>query len=363
MVSEGPRSRILDRSTPWESIEAALGFLDRDVRELLGPDIIAELLQTARGETSGSYRVLDEQQFAILKRHRVVPLIPATWTAERSSIQNEKTAITAWGLKLDAATVRAVSLLDSADVNTTLLKGNATGRLDYPTPSLRHCGDLDVLVPVTDFEKSVRSLTRAGYTRMAPKQFDDEFTKGTTLVDATGVEVDIHTRISLHGKTGYQSLALADFVSLNEIPAQALSVNARLVHAASHLFYTEPGYRRLSGLADICAIRSQPIDLAAVRQVAIGLDLEAATFSGLAIESLLSDRNPLDLASWRRPGLSMRLAYARSNRAQWAEQLFRLSELDGLSARLRYLRQKALPNPQAVAYRGGWIEYLRRGIR
>ena len=61
-----------------------------------------------------------------------------------------------------------VDVLDQADVPCWLLKGLASGHVDYPDPALRTSFDADLLVARSDLGRAVEALLAAGCRRCMP---------------------------------------------------------------------------------------------------------------------------------------------------------------------------------------------------
>ena len=254
-------------------------------------------------------------------------------------------------------------LLREVDIEPVVLKGLATSRMDYAHPDLRHTGDIDLLVRPEQLQDAVASLAAAGFTPKDPVQLNEEFLKGETMVSGGGIEIDIHTRMTIVGGPLEES-AIEDPPPIDGLGARSFPLELRLVHAASHFFFGPPQHRRMSGLADISAIRRSPtLSLSKARDLAAKAGLEASTFVGLAVEGQLMGREMSDLAGWQEPAGLLRLGYLRSKRNRLGEQLFIASAQPNVAARLRYVKQKALPTTATRRQRGGFLEYARGQTR
>lgn len=356
--------RLPQQPSPWQDEQGALAFIDPLLPEALGVDLVTDLLRTAAGEVVTEHRSITDQQFDLLSKHRSIPLIPDHWTCPPGRREETLRSLLFLGMSLKAATFEAVGILEDNGIETVVLKGTATSRLDYPRPELRHSGDVDLLVDDAQRALAVSVLKSNGYTLNAPRNFDPEFEKGYDLVSPSGIQVDIHSRIC-HTSNNCPKDMLADAEPIPELNASALPVEARLVHAAAHFFFGPPQHRRLSGFADITAIlaRQSPPDIDVTREAARSLGLEQETYAALAAEAILTGKDASAYSKWEQPSGLLHLAYSRPKRLRLAEQLYIASAFDGTRNRLRYLTQKAVPGKEFLEHRGGLAEYARGRTR
>ena len=344
---------------PWSSPEAALAFVDPRFPQAFSVDTIADLLSVAAGEVVETTRSLDEEQFRLLMNHRVVPLIPESWKIP-TNYRDEKRKLALWSMELEAASAEAIGILQAAGIEPIVLKGMATSYLDYARPELRHSGDLDILLKNEELAPACKRLQGQGFRRVNPPNVEPELGKGTALVGAGGIEVDLHTRLLVNSRNCSAKMIEAA-VQVPPLGILALPVEVRLVHAACHLFYGPPEHRRLSSLADVSAIlstRSEDLPSKA-RSAARELDLEAATAGGLAAETALFGRDSFDLNAWTQPQGLLYLAHARSTRLRLAEPFYVASTFDGLRAPAKYIGRKVMPRREFLRERGGLIDHLR----
>ena len=89
--------------------------------------------------------------------------VPPAWRDELLSA--DLTAQVRFGNLCDAA-VEVVDACERVGVRPTLLKGISISHQHYPIPHLRPMGDLDILVPESEFEQVESSLLRTGLVRM-----------------------------------------------------------------------------------------------------------------------------------------------------------------------------------------------------
>jgi hypothetical protein len=97
------------------------------------------------------------------------------------------------------ATVMMAETLHGSDIECRVLKGPALAYLDYPSADLRPFIDVNLLVKATEFTRAIEVLEGAGFTRSHAEPapgFDARFRKGTSLVSASGMHVDLHRTIA-----------------------------------------------------------------------------------------------------------------------------------------------------------------------
>jgi len=162
-------------------------------------------------------------------------------------------------VRLEALAVRTGELLDSADIRWRLTKGAALAHLDYPDPSVRTFGDVDLIVHPVDWSAAFRVLTAHGYRREAPTLpggYDARYGKGATLITADGLEVDLHRRFAI-GRFGVTARMEAIFVSSGAIELAGRTVPVldpagRLLHACFHAALG--GFRGLRAFRDVAQL-------------------------------------------------------------------------------------------------------------
>ena len=143
-------------------------------------------------------------------------------------------------LAAHAATVRLVERLAAAGItDVRILKGCATGHLDYPRPADRFSTDVDVLIPACDLEQLASAFPPGAIPEPRRRQWQERYGKSTTVIDEHRVEIDLHVAIS----EGYFGLAMnvddlrRDPVRFTIGPIEALALDGpnRLLHAAVHV--------------------------------------------------------------------------------------------------------------------------------
>ena len=126
-------------------------------------------------------------------------------------------------------------------IDYRVLKGSAVAHLDYGDPALRSFADVDLLVRSEQFDDAVRGMLEQGHQRAFPEPrpaFDRRFSKGTSFVLSSGLELDLH-RTFVMGPYGLM-------VDLGELwthsvefvmggrQLRALGNEERLIHACYH---------------------------------------------------------------------------------------------------------------------------------
>ncbi len=143
-------------------------------------------------------------------------------------------------LAAHASAVRLVERLAAVGItDVRILKGCATGRLDYPRPTERFSTDVDVLIPACDLDQLAAAFEPGAIPEPRRRRWQERYGKSTTVVDEHRVEIDLHVKIS----EGYFGLAVtADELrrdpvrfEIGRTEALALDAPNRLLHAANHI--------------------------------------------------------------------------------------------------------------------------------
>ncbi|MEO0493043.1 MAG: nucleotidyltransferase family protein [Actinomycetota bacterium] len=281
-----------------------------------------------------------------LSDHRLWLTIPldAVGDAVRPEVRHRRVAIAAMQLRLRAAAAKVLEHLDALQIESRVLKGLATGELDFPDPLLRQTGDVDLAVPPDRLDDAVAALRDAGY-RDREEPFSSHLRYGWTLTAPDGVEIDLHTRLSRRSPLGDQ-LFRDRGEPLPSLGGVALSAPQRLVHASGHFMISPPGTRRLNGLLDVTRLLDRPgIDLDAARRFAAGLGIESLVGAGLRLEAGLSSRTGVltELERWEAPDWLERNTRLIPKRRLLLDHLGRFREVPR-GQRLRYLPAWLLPS-------------------
>lgn len=144
-------------------------------------------------------------------------------------------------LRLEALMLEVIEMFDAASVEHRVLKGPAAARLDYPDPSHRCFGDVDLLVRSSDIDAATALLATAGLERRYAEPrpgFDRRFSKGAAFVAPDGMELDLHRTLAL-GPFGL-TIDLDELwsrrveVEIGGRRMYALSDEMRFLHACYH---------------------------------------------------------------------------------------------------------------------------------
>lgn len=281
-------------------------------------------------------------------------------------------------LRLEQRLLGASSALQRAGVDHRVLKGSAYAALVYPDPALRSFGDVDLLVAGADFGTAVEVLATLGYHRLWPEirpGYDARFSKGATLCDDTGIEMDLHRTFALgpFGLTVDLAAVFADWVQfrLGGVPLLALGPDMMFMHACYHAALGNSPPRTLA-LRDVAQLLlACDVDEARVLEVAAAWQAEAVVAAAVQMAwdtFRLADVTRLSAwaASYRpNPREAKMLAtYTGEHGSHTAKSLASLRVIPGLRAKAAFLRASLFPTRDFVdsrsASRAAWV---RRGLR
>ncbi len=248
--------------------------------------------------------------------------------------------ITGMQLRIESVAAEVLAIFAAHEITTRVLKGLATGELDYPDRALRQTGDVDLAVAKDEFERSIAVLVAAGYDEL-DSIYPSALRKGTTLVSPSGIEVDLHTR--LFQRSGFTDALFDSPEPLTDLQGHALAPAMRLAHAAGHFILAPAGERRMSGLIDITRLRQRAdIDLDEVRTIARHLGVEGLVRAALTLESSLrgADDEIDELDSWTNIG--------------WLDRKTRL-DVDRNLVLDHLARFREVPAGERLGYLPGWL--------
>jgi hypothetical protein len=220
--------------------------------------VIDDVLRRAAAVTWGTPAVesmaplADDEWQQLLARARIERLEPqlaiaidqgviAATTAQAAEARARHAAAMATVLLLDRQMLAVVELLQADGIDVVVLKGTALAHLDYPHPSHRAYGDIDLLVAAPQIEHAEARLVGLGgrrvYTEPRPG-FDRRFGKGSSYRMPSGFEVDLHRTLAL-GPFGIAIeprvlLAERETFALAGREVVALARSRRFVHACYH---------------------------------------------------------------------------------------------------------------------------------
>jgi len=277
-------------------------------------------------------------------------------------------------VRLERVALDVIGDLDAAGIETRMLKGAATARLDYPNPSWRSFGDVDLLVQSCDYDAAVERLRAGGARRRSGEPrpgFDRRFGKGVCLIRPDGVQVDLHRTLA-SGPFGLTVECEAlfddpDLVAIGSRRVRVLDRDLRFVHACFHAVLGDfPP--RLTSLRDVAQMSmSGSVDMDRARTLArrwrAGVVLASAVATAWttfrlprapaiewAFSYVPSRYERTALAAYLGPGRS----YAR-------QMVAALPAIRGIGPKVTYASALLFAEKSYVAGRdGGYIRRLRR---
>ena len=128
---------------------------------------------------------------------RLLPLLFFTLTHERIAIAQDELALlrvaATWEQRragrIDALLVGVLGALRGVSIEPALLKGMALAHMAYPKPSLRHCHDIDLLVPERQHNAAADAVADLGFSKKETEDLDD---RKLVLIHKDGLPVSIH---------------------------------------------------------------------------------------------------------------------------------------------------------------------------
>jgi hypothetical protein len=304
----------------------------------------------------------------LARRERVIPLLysivdtqPTDLTDEqRDEIRGRMGTAMSRCVQLEHHLVVVVRLLGEIGVRSAVLKGGATAHLDYPDPSWREVGDVDLLIDPTDRVRATELLTRRGWTQGYPLPRGHEHSTHAVTFVRDGMELDLHQRVA-HRALGLliPTRELLDRTVSFEVAGStmhALDEIDRLVHSAVHAVTSRGPNRRLSSVADVLLAahrraHTAPEVLARAERWRVRAIVERGVRDAYAVAQLDLDgtwaeamRRPIT----RRDRLVDR-AYLAPVRRPVIEELAYLRLLEGVRDRGRYVLGHLTPVHEEAA--------------
>jgi hypothetical protein len=282
-------------------------------------------------------------------------------------------------LLLERWLLAAADILEGAGIEVIVLKGTAVAHLAYADPALRSFGDNDLLFRSERFDDAVEVLTRHGYRRQTAQArpgFERRFAKGTTLSGAAGDELDLHRNL-VFGTFGFrigldELFASAEPFSLGGQQLLGLDAETRLLHACYHAGLGDP-VPRYGSVRDIAQMLSTGAhDPVRLLDLARRWQAEAVVARGVMLcEQLLGFRSTDPVARavvgyvpTRRERRAID-SYVGSNRAFATKAVASLPYIDGVGAKVAFLRAVLAPEEGFAESFGGrsGFAWIRRGVR
>jgi hypothetical protein len=160
---------------------------------------------------------------------------------QRAAVVELETQVAVASLILERLLLDVAARFDHDGIDFRALKGSAVAHNDYPDPSLRSFGDVDLLVRPRDFGRAVATLEAMGGRRVVPElrpDFDRRFGKGAVVGMHDDLEIDLH-RTFVAGALGMTIdldalFATATPFMLGDRKVLALATEERLLHACIH---------------------------------------------------------------------------------------------------------------------------------
>jgi Uncharacterised nucleotidyltransferase len=272
---------------------------------------------------------------------------------------------------LERALLDTTLALDRAGIAYRVLKGPGVAHLDYPSPSQRAFGDVDLLVRSPDYERTLQLLIDAGarrrYTEVRPG-FDRRWGKGACLVLEDGTQIDVH-RTFVAGPFGLSidldELFRSDVtVSIGGRELPVLDRESRYLHACFHASLGDrtPRLVALRDVAQMILTTDLDRDRALERARRWRADAVVARAVRLAWSRLsLESTSVLEWAVAHRPdrfqARALR-AYTAPSRSYATQVVAGIAAVPGVPEKVAYMRALLLAEPGHLAQRDG--SYHRR---
>jgi hypothetical protein len=228
------RARIAGVEGPKHSIQ----------RRLLA--VVLEALESPRrcaAPLVESARAAPEQLLAVARRHRLTPLISATFGGQlgpalADTFRRDRLVTVARNLILARAAEECLGAFAAADVPAIVLKGLAYEGTLYSLGGARPTADVDLLVPGDSRRAAFEVLDRLGFEpRAAAAGFDDADYHEVAWHRA-GIDIDLHLALapSVRCHIDYDDVwrRVTD-ITIGATPARALALEHAAVFHALHM--------------------------------------------------------------------------------------------------------------------------------
>lgn len=230
---------------------------------------------------------------SMFRQRKVTGLAVASWKAgdllldaeQEQELAAAQAGLAAVALEIDSLTLRTLDELGAEGM--IVLKGIVHAHLDYPDPSWREYGDVDLLVSRERLHEVERWFRSVGFVRSFEsfgQRWEGRFGKSITM-KSDRLEVDLHRGVSQGLALGVDEATLFEqrstFVHAGVV-VPTLDPPARLVHAAIHALggsETPP----LTGLIDISHMATEPGRLEAAIRLASKWDVSLTLVDGVRV--------------------------------------------------------------------------------
>lgn len=346
------------------SAEDSVAFFEPDMASRRGALVVRHVLDQARRvpqHDPGTVALSEDERSAMAIQHRLQPLVLKGWPPPDHRERLQHLAVSQ--MRLYAAAREVVSWLTEADIECRVLKGLATGPLDYPESILRQSGDVDLIVGLENFLAAEAVLVHAGCSHPEAARLPGLLMQGSTLIHPNGVELDLHYRIDRYFPSPDSALLMSDPERAGEgLPA--FPPELRLVHAAHHALASPPENRRLSSMADIVAILDNTgVDWDRTREIADRLGMTGTVAEALRMEAMIMGREAHPGLDWPRPRWLEARALLSNGRRMPFRHFLALNSLPPGQSKLSYVRRWLLPSREYLDARGGIASYFRDLLR
>ncbi len=185
-------------------------------------------------------------------------------------------------LAAHAAATSVVARLNQVGVHdVVLLKGVATGHLDHERPTDRFSSDVDLLIRSEDRSRVLNCFPAHAEREPRRAYWQQRYAKSTTVVDESGVEIDVHTMLT-QGYFGYgipsdDLFASTVPFSIGATELRALDGPNRLVHAANHVGDSRTGLHSARDVPQLVLVSGVDWEEAIIRSQRWKIDALFAT--------------------------------------------------------------------------------------
>jgi SAM-dependent methyltransferase len=268
-------------------------------------------------------------------------------------------------LTLEQMLIEVADLLASAGIECRVLKGSAAAHLDYPDPSLRAFGDVDLLVRGDAFDDAVAALS-ADFRRRTPEPrpgFDRRFGKGAVLTGPDGLQIDLH-RTFVMGPFG---IAIdADELWQRSVPfgvggrqLEALAAEERFLNACYHVVLGDVPPRLVPQRDIAQMLQTRTLDFDRIRMLSCHWQSDVVVAYALRMvwdNFALGDANAMSewARSYRPSGreLGYLAAYTGPNSTYVTKSLAGVRAIHGVRLKVAYLLALGLPTRRFLRERG-----------
>ncbi|MEI8335318.1 MAG: nucleotidyltransferase family protein [Actinomycetes bacterium] len=293
---------------------------------------------------------------------------------QRTEITQDHGRSMSLAVVLERRLLEVYSEMSLAGIDVRVLKGSAVAHLDYPDPSWRAFGDVDLLVPADSFDAASEILTAAGARRRfaeVSKGFDSRFGKGACFSYEDGLQIDLHRTLS----TGPFGLTLnldslfkdVEEFEIGSVILRTISRQHRFMHACFHAALGDVS-ARLVALRDIAEmLLVNQVDFYQAIVTAREWRAEVVIARAIALAWQRLDLPPHDASTWANSyapsGYEERAlrAYTSENRSYATQVAAGVTAVPGITGKLAYMRALLLPSRQHISGRDSsyWARFRR----